>query len=147
MSESILHVKKRTRRNMKKPLKVLVVDDEESVLNMYKRFLEKKGYEVITASTCEDGIEKAKSSLPDLTLLDFNTKSTINGVEASQLLREWAGTANMPIIIASGHDKEEMNIPPHIEMSLSAVLKKPMTLNRLIEAIQEALKEIPPVGI
>lgn len=132
---------------MKKPMKVLIVDDEPMLLDLFKRFLEKRGYEVITAKTCENGIEMAKSSLPNLILLDFNTKSAINGVEACERLRKDTLTANMPIILASGHLKEEMDIPSHIEMSLAAILHKPMGLDRLIGAVQEALKEIPPVAI
>ncbi len=130
---------------MKKPMSVLLIDDEPSILRLFKIILEKRGYEVFTAETCENGLELAKAILPNIIVLDFNTKSTMSGIEACQHLREYANTAATPIIVASGHDKTEMNIPPHIEMSLSAVLQKPIQFGQLIEAIQQALKEIPHI--
>ena len=56
---------------MKRKKKILVVDDEADILDVIKLTLEPNGYEVVTASDGEGGLEKAKSKKPDLIILDI----------------------------------------------------------------------------
>ncbi len=66
--------------------KVLVVDDEESIVELLKYNLEKGGYEVRTALDGVQAVEEAKKFLPDLVLLDIMMPK-MDGVEACRLLR------------------------------------------------------------
>lgn len=67
--------------------KVLVVDDEESILELLKYNLEKGGYEVRTASDGMKAVEIAKKFTPDLVLLDI-MMPRMDGVETCRLIRE-----------------------------------------------------------
>jgi two-component system alkaline phosphatase synthesis response regulator PhoP len=67
--------------------KVLVVDDEESILELLKYNLEKGGYEVKTASDGMKAVEIAKKFIPDLVLLDIMMPK-MDGVETCRLLRD-----------------------------------------------------------
>lgn len=67
--------------------KVLVVDDEESILELLRYNLEKEGYEVKTAGNGVKAIELAKKFHPDLVLLDIMMPE-MDGVETCRLLRE-----------------------------------------------------------
>lgn len=70
-----------------KPLhKVLVVDDEESIVELLKYNLEKSGYEVRTALDGIQAVELAKKFFPDLVLLDIMMPK-MDGVETCRLLR------------------------------------------------------------
>jgi two-component system, OmpR family, alkaline phosphatase synthesis response regulator PhoP len=71
----------------KQMYKVLVVDDEESILELLKYNLEKNGYEVKTALDGLKAIEIAKKFTPDLVLLDIMMPK-IDGVETCRLIRE-----------------------------------------------------------
>ena len=66
--------------------KVLVVDDEESIVELLKYNLEKGGYEVRTALDGVQAVEEAKKFLPDLVLLDIMMPK-MDGVETCRLLR------------------------------------------------------------
>ncbi len=66
--------------------KVLVVDDEESIVELLKYNLEKGAYEVRTALDGVQAVEEAKKFLPDLVLLDIMMPK-MDGVEACRLLR------------------------------------------------------------
>jgi len=67
--------------------KVLVVDDEESILELLKYNLEKGGYEVKTASDGAKAVEIARKFIPDLVLLDI-MMPRMDGVETCRLIRE-----------------------------------------------------------
>jgi two-component system alkaline phosphatase synthesis response regulator PhoP len=67
--------------------KVLVVDDEESILELLKYNLEKGGYEVKTAIDGSRAVDIAKKFTPDLVLLDIMMPK-MDGVETCRLIRE-----------------------------------------------------------
>jgi two-component system, OmpR family, alkaline phosphatase synthesis response regulator PhoP len=71
----------------KQTQKVLVVDDEESILELLKYNLEKGGYEVKTASDGMRAVELAKRFVPDLVLLDIMMPK-MDGVETCRQIRE-----------------------------------------------------------
>ena len=58
------------RNNMSKPIKILVVDDEEHILKMIKNRLEANNFLVLTSKTGHECIEIARSEKPDLIILD-----------------------------------------------------------------------------
>ena len=68
--------------------KILVVDDEVKACELLKRFLEKKGYEVIMSNNGEDAIQKVKNNKPDVMLLDIKMPE-MGGIEALKRVREF----------------------------------------------------------
>ena len=64
--------------------KILVVDDEEDILELVRYNLTREGYAVLCASTGEDGLNSAKSKLPDLIILDLMLPG-IDGLDADHL--------------------------------------------------------------
>jgi len=65
--------------------KILVVDDEISLSQMVKMWLEDHGHEVITANDGKEGIEKVQSEKPDLVVLDIRMP-VMNGYEFMRTL-------------------------------------------------------------
>jgi CheY-like chemotaxis protein len=80
--------------------KILVVDDLPENVFMLQDRLEHEGYEVVTAYDGNSGIEKAKSELPDLILLDVMMPD-INGIEVCKNLVNDDITSNIPIILVT----------------------------------------------
>ncbi len=68
--------------------KILVVDDEVKACELLKRFLEKKGYDVIMAHNGEDAIEKVKNEKPNAMLLDIRMPG-MEGTEVLKRVREF----------------------------------------------------------
>jgi len=80
--------------------KILVVDDEEDILLMVQRVLEKNDYTVVTASTGTEALLKIRDEAPDLILLDAMLPE-IHGFEICQKVKASKRFANTPIIIVS----------------------------------------------
>ncbi len=114
-------------------MKVLVVDDDKSMLMIAQTFLKGKGFEVLTAENGEKGIELALTEKPDVILLDVVMPGK-NGFEVCRELKDNKETENIKIIIISG------NIPD-IEMGFDYgaddCIAKPPEWNSLAERISE----------
>ena len=77
--------------------KVLVIDDDLTMLRMTERLLQNDGYTVIVASRGQMGLERAKRDRPDLILLDVLIPD-MNGVEIVNALKADVTTKDIPIV-------------------------------------------------
>src|SRR5438445_6661995 len=93
-------VPKKSRRERGGP-KVLVVDDSLMLLSFVKEVLIEANYEVTPASTGEEAVREAQSSLPDLILLDFILPD-MRGDEVCRHLSENPGSDAIPVVYMSG---------------------------------------------
>ncbi|MBD3427281.1 MAG: response regulator [Candidatus Omnitrophica bacterium] len=112
--------------------KVLVVDDERSIRDVLRIFLEKKGFDV----TCIDDGSKALSIIDsgeeyDIILLD-NRMPGLKGFEVLEEMRK--KQTDIPVILLTGSVGVNDDIP-----STRAVLRKPIDLNTLIDTINDIL--------
>lgn len=80
-----------------KPTRILIVDDTEDILLVVSRRLKSWGYEVLTASSGEEGLEIAFEDLPDLILLDV-MMPRMKGREVCTKLKADPKTKHIPII-------------------------------------------------
>jgi len=85
--------------------KILVVDDSPTERHVLVDLLTKNGYKVITAESGEEGIEKAKSELPDLVLMDV-VMPGLNGYQATRTLTRDEATKHIPVIVCTSKGQE-----------------------------------------
>ncbi len=85
--------------------KILVVDDSPTERHVLVELLTKNGYQVVTAENGEEGIEKAKSELPDLILMDV-VMPGLNGYQATRTLTRDEATKNIPVIVCTSKGQE-----------------------------------------
>ena len=85
--------------------KILVVDDSPTERHVLSELLSKSGYQVFTAESGEEGIEKAKAELPDLILMDV-VMPGLNGYQATRTLTRDEATKNIPIIVCTSKGQE-----------------------------------------
>lgn len=78
--------------------KILIIDDEPAVLQMYKMKLEMEGFLAITAVDGERGIEIAKKEKPDVILLDI-IMPKLNGLDVLKILKEDKDTKEIPVFL------------------------------------------------
>lgn len=64
--------------------RILVVDDSPTEIHIFKRILEKQGYQILVAKDGQEGVEIAKQELPDLIIMDV-VMPVLNGFQASRL--------------------------------------------------------------
>lgn len=81
-----------------KKAKILIVDDDLPLLEMYEGRLQQEGYEVITAKNGEEGLARAVDSNPDLILLDIMMPK-VNGFDVLDILKTTPETKNIPVLI------------------------------------------------
>ena len=82
--------------------KILVVEDNEKNMYLISFILKKKGYEVIEATTGEQGVELAIRDKPDLILMDLQLPG-IDGLEATKRIRGSEADHEIPIIALTSH--------------------------------------------
>jgi DNA-binding response OmpR family regulator len=118
--------------------KILVVDDLPENVFMLQDRLEHEGYEVITAFDGYSGIEKAKSQLPDLVLLDVMMPE-ITGLEVCQILVKDPVTKDIPIILVTAKSGAE-DTKEGLEAGAFDYIKKPFNRIELLARVNSALK-------
>jgi DNA-binding response OmpR family regulator len=91
--------------------KILVIDDEDTTLQLIGMLLERRGYEVIRAMRAEDGLRKAYRTHPDLVLLDIMMPE-MDGWEVCRRLRE---LSDVPIIFLTARS-ETKDVVKGLEM-------------------------------
>ncbi|MCX7149782.1 MAG: response regulator [Rhodocyclales bacterium] len=84
---------------------ILVVDDSPTERHLLSQLLLSGGYEVSTAESGEEGIERAKQIKPDLILMDVVMPGT-NGFQATRALAKDEATKGIPIIICTTKNQE-----------------------------------------
>ena len=86
------------------PKKILIIEDEKILAEMYKdRFLQ-EGYQVVLAFTSEEGITLAKKEKPDLILLDILLPKE-NGVGFLKRLKQAPEISSTPVVAFSNYDE------------------------------------------
>lgn len=78
--------------------KILVVDDDMTLRQLYEERMKREGYEIISAGDGEEAVQKVQAEKPDLILLDIMMPK-INGIDVMKMLREKEETSNIPIIL------------------------------------------------
>ena len=122
-------------------LKILIVDDDESIRKMLKVMLESKGYEIITVDNAEDGVLMARSKIPALILMDVMLPD-MNGAEAKEVLAQDASTKKIPIIFMTGmitraEEAEEVGL--NIRNTNHSVIAKPIDNDDLLHLIRQKI--------
>ena len=116
--------------------KVLVIDDDSDYREIVTHLLIEDGFQVMTAKNGRDGVRLAKSSMPDLVLVDFNMPG-LNGYEVIQELKGDFDTRSIPIVMFTG-----ANNRAHLKtlgMQIADFLDKPVPNEKLLGAVRKAL--------
>jgi two-component system cell cycle response regulator DivK len=81
---------------------VLVIDDHEDNRRILRDLLRSAGYEVIEATTGEDGVATAKARTPDLILMDIQLPG-IDGYEATRRIKADDALRHIPLIVVTSY--------------------------------------------
>lgn len=120
---------------------VLLVEDNEDNLVVYRTILDHVGYNVLEARDGEEGVRRARQEHPDLILMDISIPK-IDGWEATRRLKADQATRDIPIIALTAHALEEDR-----ERALAAgcdgYLAKPVEPRRVVEEVQRFVGPAP----
>jgi DNA-binding NtrC family response regulator len=116
--------------------KILVIDDEKNIRDIFSLLLEEKGYLVETAETGEGGLSKARKFSPDTILLDMNLPD-LSGIEVLSRIKKFLPQAEVIIITAFGTVKSAVEAT---KLGAYDYLEKPVDNEELLLLISRALQ-------
>ena len=117
------------------PKRVLVVEDDATIRDTLSFNLEKEGYAVTVAQDGADGVAKARSSRPDLILLDLMLPE-LNGLEVCRILRQ---EGNVPIIMLTAKESEVDKVIG-LQLGADDYITKPFSLRELFARMTAVLR-------
>ncbi|MBN1862357.1 MAG: response regulator transcription factor [Dehalococcoidales bacterium] len=115
--------------------KILLVDDDESLLEILRFNLEKDGYQCLSSTTGAQALEVAHQEKPDLIILDIMLPE-ISGFEVCRILRK---NLNVPIIMLTAK-AEEIDKVVGLELGADDYITKPFSLRELQVRIKSLLR-------
>ena len=125
---------------------ILVVDDFEPTSLLLKQIFEKAGFKILKAGTVSEGVALARSTRPDLILMDVLLPDG-SGLDAVRILRRFKGTAKVPIIAMSGMQESHMRRKA-LDAGCSDFIPKPFKIYDLTWRIQNWLTpEVQPTPV
>ena len=118
-------------------VRILVVDDEESLCEILKFNLEKEGYEVDTALSAEEALTMNIASY-QLLLLDV-MMGEISGFKMASILKNSKTTVNIPIIFCTAKDTEKDTVEG-LNLGADDYISKPFSLKEVIARVKAVLR-------
>lgn len=118
---------------------ILVVEDTPANMKLVTMLLRREGYRVLQADNAVDGIEMAKSELPDLVLMDIQLPG-MDGLTAIGLLRQDPETRHIKLVALTAHamkgDEQKM-----LASGCDGYIAKPISYKSFLEEVRRILAQ------
>jgi type IV pilus assembly protein PilB len=121
-----------------RPVKLLIVDDEEDILRILERRLTTAGYAVVKGRDGIEAVEMAFREKPDLIIMDVNMPN-MDGFTATRELRSKLATSSIPIIMLTAKQDKESEIAG-LEAGADDYITKPYDKDKLLARVRMLLK-------
>ena len=118
--------------------RVLVVDDDPSLLRALTVSLGARGYDIAAAKSGEEGLDKVAHWHPDVVLLDLGLPG-IDGVEVIRSVRGWS---EVPIIVLSARHQSVSKVEA-LDLGADDYVTKPFGMDELLARLRAALRRAP----
>lgn len=115
--------------------KILVVDDEKSIVDIIKFNLEKESFKVVTAYDGYQAMDQFKEENPDLIILDV----MMPGMDGYEVCRRIRAISNVPIILVTAR-AEEIDTVLGLEMGADEYVTKPFSVRELMARVRAGLR-------
>jgi two-component system, OmpR family, response regulator MprA len=119
---------------------VLVIDDEESIIDLIKLGLKYEGFEVVAASEGEEGIAAAQRTNPVFIILDWMLPD-MDGLEVCRQLRSNPTTREIPILLLTAKDEVGSRVEG-LNTGADDYLTKPFSFEELVARIRAILRRL-----
>ncbi|HEX9132708.1 MAG TPA: response regulator transcription factor [Ktedonobacteraceae bacterium] len=121
--------------------KILIIEDEATISQLIRLYLEQANYQVLTASDGVAGLELHARERPDLVILDLMLP-VMDGMEVCRRIRAWANT---PILMLTARQGEEDRIAG-LELGADDYLVKPFSPREVVSRVKAILRRSSRVG-
>lgn len=114
--------------------RILIVEDDPAISEVLQRFLESKGYEILSANTCSEAVRVFDTTPPELAILDYSLPDG----NALNLVSRIKSARSIPLILLTGYGSIELAVNA-IKLGVDQFLTKPIELSSLLLIIERAL--------
>jgi DNA-binding response OmpR family regulator len=124
-----------------RPVRVLVVEDDDDIAQVLQRSLRMEGYDVRTAGDGVTALDEAHAFLPDLVILDLGLPR-MDGIDVARTLRQ---ADDVPILMLTARDALEARVEG-LDAGADDYLVKPFERQELLARLRALLRRRPPRG-
>jgi two-component system alkaline phosphatase synthesis response regulator PhoP len=118
--------------------RILIIDDDPDIREATQLCLEiAKGWEILTAASSQEGLEKAALEQPDAVLLDVMMPD-MDGIATFERMRADPVTQHIPVILLTAK-AQPVDYRQYVQMNVSAIITKPYDPLTLADQIAEIL--------
>jgi DNA-binding response OmpR family regulator len=121
--------------------KILIIEDEATIAQLIRLYLEQANFQVLTAGDGVAGLELHARERPDLVILDLMLP-VMDGMEVCRRIRAWANT---PILMLTARQGEEDRIAG-LELGADDYLVKPFSPREVVSRVKAILRRSTPIG-
>ena len=118
------------------PRSILIIDDDPGVLGVLTKFFQRKGWEVFSAGSGEDGVRRFEAQRPDVVVLDLNLPG-LSGRDILDVLVSRGGA----VIMLTGHAEVEVAVEA-MQSGAETFLTKPVNFSHLEAAADRAAEKV-----
>lgn len=122
--------------------KILVIEDEERMARFVRLNLEQDGFQVSEALNGREGLDKLRTFMPDLVLLDVMLPD-LDGFELLKMIRE---IDNVPVIMLTAKSEEEDKVRG-LELGADDYVTKPFSPRELVSRVKAVLRRFESSGV
>lgn len=126
------------------PLKVLVIDDSNTIRRSAEIFLRQAGYEVLLSEDGFDALSKVNDTMPDLIFCDV-LMPRLDGYQTVAIIKRSPRHATIPVIMLSSKDGVFDKARGKM-VGAQDYLTKPFTKDQLLNAVEECRRGAAPAG-
>lgn len=122
------------------PLRIVVINDNQTILRLFSEILEGEGYEVFLYAYGSPDLDEIKQLKPDLIILDYIVGNEAPGWQVLQAFKMQRETATIPIIICTAWIKYVQEIEGSLNAKGVTIVTKPFEVDDLLHAVQAAIR-------
>lgn len=119
--------------------RILIVDDDLSILSSVSQYLQLEGFETASAASGKEGLEWMKQHRADIILLDVNMPE-MNGFEVLETIRKDNKLQHIPVLLLTGNVSEKDQLQGW-HKGAAHYVTKPFEMDELVDAITTILEE------
>lgn len=117
--------------------KILIIEDDTFLFQVYKEMFKSDTYSVVNATTAQQGLSLIQSDKPDIILLDIMLPGGMNGFDLLEKIEANPETKDIPVIILTNLDSEEK--VAKLIGAKKYLIKANTTKDQIVKAVEECL--------
>ncbi len=122
--------------------RIMVINDDQDILDLYQILLEDEGYEVVTSKLAFEHPIAVETLHPQLVILDLKFGTELEGWKMMQKLRMYRPTSKLPIIVSTAAVNQAKEQEDHLRAEGIGIIYKPFQIVQFVQAVQQMLAAV-----